>query len=122
MNERFRFRVWDIENRRYAEFIYENFYEYLTMPNRCVVEQCTGLKDKNGKLIYEGDILKLPWQAGWQPLVVVVKFNKLYASFLASLNPIEEPEKSFWYNDNKEVIGNIHENPELLKEKGKKYE
>lgn len=116
MNDRFRFRVWDIKNNRYAQFIYENFYEYLTMPNRCVVEQCTGLKDKNGNLIYEGDIVESTIATRKnKPARDVVKYDNEFAGFdpmccydcdCGIYNPADELV----------VIGNIHENPELIKE------
>ncbi len=132
MKYRFRFRAKRIDNN---EFIYgflcfiirdvcriycsreDKFYDCATK----TLGQCTGLKDKNGRLIYEGDILKLPWQAGWQPIVGVVKFNTQYACFLLAKNETKEAYKSFWWNDGKEVVGNIHENPELLENTDAKH-
>lgn len=70
------------------------------------VMQFTGLKDKNGKEIYEGDILQTN-EAGWKAKVI---FN--HGAFLLVDNRggfSTEPE---WKEC--EVIGNIHENPELV--------
>ena len=71
------------------------------------VGQYTGLTDKNGKKIFEGDIIKHPIGT------FVVKF--LNGTFLSSLT--EDNYLSFLceIHNQSEVIGNIHDNPELLK-------
>lgn len=72
-------------------------------------QQCTGLKDKNSKLIYEGDICKYKFEEIGEQKAIIY-FNKELCSFLA------KPLNDFQYiriNDC-EVIGNIYENPELL--------
>lgn len=93
------------------------------------VGQCTGLKDKNGKLIFEGDILHIKTGKGWNcPIgtdiyykVVFTEFNiecnscTEYIGFMAerssgSLSSIYYIVRSY----GAEVIGNIHDNPELL--------
>lgn len=74
--------------------------------------QFTGLHDKNGREVYEGDIFK-------NPIPVVVEYSDRHAGYVFS------PEKcgvvcydvsQRWANKSK-IIGNIYENPELL-EKG----
>ncbi len=87
----------------------------------CIVMQCTGLKDKNGKLIYEGDIVK-----NNQNSLYFVKFEEFEHQTKFCLKRVENPNYyphiSTWqgigYKDQKnyEVIGNIYENKELLNE------
>lgn len=85
-----------------------------------ILMQCTGLKDKNGKLIYEGDIL-LNISRLDKPLYVV-KWNKSQAQFyIEMINPKKYELYAEWnlgrHDLDYEVIGNIYENPELLEVK-----
>ena len=73
-----------------------------------VIEQYTGLKDKNGKEIYEGDIVK----AGGR-IYEVAWFEKDGGWFCFREN---DSVYTPLYHLKGEVIGNIHENPELLEE------
>lgn len=76
------------------------------------VGQFTGLLDKNGVEIYEGDVV-----SGWKYdpdkfHVVVYDADKYSCGFMAR-NTIGQGSIHVWY-ENLEVIGNIHNNPELL--------
>lgn len=80
-------------------------------------EQCTGLKDKHGRLIYEGDIVKVTGDI----LTIPIQFEENLAKVVWEINCfcLQFPhEDEFYFSEcwDYEVIGNIHENPELLEE------
>lgn len=119
-----KFRAWDKNNKRYRykhSFIlsdtgkvieYDNG-ERLYMPY--IVEQYTGLKDRNGEEIYEGDVLGGDWLECYIAWCNKCKQFQMFTVFgcMACSGDVH------WYevveDDGKlEVIGNIHENPELL--------
>lgn len=74
------------------------------------IMQFTGLKDKNGKEIYEGDIVIL---AAGQRCIIEYQESRFIA--VAIRPPNNFPRDYVYFNSTKEVIGNIYENPELLK-------
>lgn len=89
-----------------------------------ILMQYTGLLDKNGAEIYEGDLLK-----GQYSCLGICKFHRSWGSFyfatVYSKNEygdlvLSSSAVPFWNDSNKfEIIGNIYENHELLKEEAK---
>ena len=69
--------------------------------------QCTGLKDKNGKLIWENDIMKYQWDG--KTRIDVVKYEPPLFTYSKAVR---------WDLGADEVIGNIFDNPELLESEG----
>lgn len=85
------------------------------------VGQCTGLKDKNGKLIYEGDIIKIPDDWGEYGMMAGEKREIFFNKSGFRLKPkLCKNVCGYWLEDTKdfEVIGNIYENKELLECEG----
>ena len=119
-----KFRVWDAHKRMWTEYKIHNGAVYFLDKSTGVwvgkydkrykefdFMEYTGLKDKNNKEIYEGDIVIL--HNGKYKVI----FNSKEARFVLRDDEFEM-EISFTNNNNKrmEIVGNIYENPELIKE------
>lgn len=134
MQDRFRVRLWDITKQKFIKVTEIDYYtdgEEVTVYydgdtfetvldegylKACFLEQCTGLKDKNGKLIYEGDIARAIYSDGITEFGLPIYHNRQGGFSVGFYN-----SDAGWLDEDFvgkiEVIGNIHENPELLEEK-----
>lgn len=102
MQDRFKFRFFN----KYRGMVY-NANNHAPQDT---LMQCTSLKDKNGKLIYEGDIVEYNFEdIGKQKAVVY--WNEKYAGFM--LKPLNDFQ--FTEITKGEIIGNIYENADLLR-------
>lgn len=107
-----KFRVWDVERKSWMNE--QDVYNEVQEQGRWNPErgqfyklmQFTGLRDKNGKEIYEGDILQYTDNFN-RPITGVVQY-------LGNGFWIEEKDETHYMPNDREVIGNIYENPELI--------
>lgn len=145
MNRDIKFKIWDKEEKKflqinwegedtrhtkgkanicYSDSVYVTLSGYVNEDGwpyevDADILQYTGLKDKNGKEIYEGDILSIKIYSGDKVIVegkTVVEFKN------GCFGVIWGHDKAFlslnsFFKAKFEVIGNIYENPELLEGK-----
>ena len=119
----------------YGDLIIDQYGKYYIHPNanafsvneynlaKCIqmievipetVGQCIGLKDKNGKLMFEGDVVNALFDFG-MPIKSVCGFNDGAFGLLAKQHGAEHFHAfTSICNVKYEVIGNIYDNPELL--------
>ena len=84
------------------------------------INQCTGLKDKHGKLTYEGDIVKAITRNPYEEHIGVIRYHTCYFSLdYKEVGKYGECGISLTKNTSDfatlEILGNIYENPELLR-------
>lgn len=138
MDREIKFRAWDKENKKIRKVTKMNFFdeyiecddgnlgEYWTIKyDETILMQYTGLKDKNGKEIYEGDIVIVRGEEG--RVTWMDREGTEHQCLDCGIADVEFYE-GMWYLNGEvnnalydlkemeiEVIGNIYENPELIK-------
>ncbi len=117
MNREIKFRAWDRIDYMSKPFTVNDLQNNrIRFTSDCYVMQFTGLHDKNGKEIYEGDIVSfmddetIPNQKQ-QRSVQVFWWNEFSKFDLKNTHK----ELNFLTQDEFEIIGNIHQHRELLK-------
>ena len=131
MNDRFKFRVWNDVLKSYSmdDHYIDEDGKLNTDGDFYTIEQCAGLKDKNGNLIYEGDILfvkTFDWKnkERWNAREVRTYWSVEYKDYwnhrgfmVFGINRrFHKPlTRTTIFNSEAVVVGNIHENKELLK-------
>lgn len=124
---RIKFRTWEPESEmgKHGNMSYDQDFalSQILHPDGCIVMQFTGLLDKRGKEIYEGDIVRYKDDWGieemedWESAKYItdeIFFDENRAQFY----PKGLFNNGYWPipQQELEVIGNIYENPELLTE------
>lgn len=116
MEDRFKFRAWDLDQKQFTYFHLGETQSPAPW-DMDYINQCTGLKDKNGKLIFESDIVSYLMYEGPKFEKSIVRWNPGAASFL--FFSATDPDYPYGTQIDRrcEIIGNIYEQPELLKDK-----
>lgn len=126
-----KFRAWDKKIKEFHYFLTarcNDVFWYMVKLEKMPLMQYTGLKDKNGKDIYEGDITQVfdnrhvvkygiarrDMASGWAVDIPCFYFDLISHEFKAF--PIVKNIKGRHDLEDMEIIGNIYENPELVKQ------
>lgn len=129
MQHKIKFRAWDKEKKAWIRGAYGfhilgesmligGLFQDYSLPdlNNIIIEQFTGLCDKNGKGIYEGDIVELDYASRIWKLEVRWAEHMWAWSFYCPHSK-QYKHKMFMSNGyTTKIIGNIHENPKLLED------
>lgn len=122
MKREIKFRAWDNVDYMSSPFTLKDIQEgKIQFTEEAKIMQFTGLRDKNGKEIYEGDILELKYPLSsrdgddwddYKLIRVAITFQS--GSFWFTCEGFTDCNWHFYNESERQIIGNIHENPELL--------
>lgn len=106
------------DTRNKATLIWSEELKYWVRVDPATVGQYTGLKDEHGKEIYEGDVIRSPLSED-KTRPHRIFYHTGNAAFMGALVDRKELcylrlDQDWIYKFGKEVIGNIHDNPELI--------
>ena len=104
-----KFRAWNGKEMSQPQHLYSSFWHKREKEIKELM-QYTGLKDKNGKEIYEGDIIRIE-----SDLIGEIKWNETWNCLKLSHNESNGLFLNQEILGEIEILGNIFENPELLK-------
>jgi uncharacterized phage protein (TIGR01671 family) len=114
MRERvIKFRYWDEEMVLSQDMTMEAFWAYFSCEPAGKLMQFTGLQDKNGKDIYEGDVVTVK---NWAPSGQKPTYSNMVVEWVEIGGSDDMGTDMIGFRDHSgdEVIGNVHENSELL--------
>ena len=136
MSRQMKFRIWDVQALRYLEEAVmwsvakvpdellpgqPPFVPFFTLAlhspdSKYAVEQWTGISDKDGTEVYEGDILSIPNDRNHcvRYSAVLARWQ-LAVTTTMDIDGLNSGAETLWaFYDTGTVIGNVHQNPELL--------
>lgn len=115
------FRAWDEKNKRYCKnpiaISNDGVLEMIGdiwVDTSFLAEQYTGLKDRNGTKIFEGDIIVLSNDSVKGEIFFNGKISAFQLRYLGELRELFEPKFLGEWITHYSIIGNIHDNPGLL--------
>ncbi len=120
-----RYRAWDswrkrmsVVDRIYIDTegvrLYDDFGEYWRNFRDIELMQSTGLKDKNGKEVFIGDIIKCT-RGCLHEVYIEKEYGGTYVGGMPAVY-LKGLREGYAWTEHEEIIGNVYENPELLED------